>query len=690
MRFERSIRWIHALLATAAFAGCRGVEHLNYLGDADLQYYKTKSLEIEYPNVDDPTPPEVAYSQAPRTVKDAEVESYWDLSLQDAVLMAVANNKMIRTRGEFLNGGTLLRNPTNAPSVYDPALRETGFLFGNRGVEAALADFDAQFTTSLLFGSSQNVQNNGGFINPGFVLQNDTAQFNSQLQKQFANGGTVAVSHNWNYLNTNSPAPLLFPSSYNGLAGFSYTQPLWAGSGVDYTRIAGPPRQGLGGLLGVNQGVTISRINVDISLADFELSVIQMTKDVEDLYWELYLTYRQYDAEVANRDSVLTAWKTINFRRLEGAKGGGSASESLARANYLETRARVENTLATIYSTENQFRRLLGLPVNDGRLIRPIDSPLQAEYVVNWDAALLDSLMRRPELRRQKWQIKSLELQRMAAESVVNPQLNFVSSYQLNGFGDDLWSYDTSGNNSAYGSLTRGEQSSWTLGFQFAMPIGFRQARSQLRNIELQLIKAKAALTTQEQDISHELADAVQRVDAAYMVAKTNFDRVIAAEKQLEGIQLAFDLGGAELPGIGPVNIDLLTRTQANRAAAEVAFVTSVVRYNQAIAELHLRQGTTLENSGISLEEGPWSEGAQDDALRRAWARSFARPNDRLETQPPEFSSPVPYPKTDLFPSSANSGHQTPTPAVPPGPADAAYPPAVPAPAAPGVESIPE
>lgn len=689
MRFERSIRWIHALLATAAFAGCRGVEHLNYLGDADLQYYKTKSLEIEYPNVDDPTPPEVAYSQAPRTVRDAEVESYWDLSLQDAVLMAIANNKMIRTRGEFLNGGTLLRNPTNSPSVYDPALRETGFLFGNRGVEAALADFDAQFTTSLLFGSSQNVQNNGGFINPGFVLQNDTAQFTSQLQKQFANGGTVAVSHNWNYLNTNSPAPLLYPSSYNGLAGFSYTQPLWAGSGVDYTRIAGPPRQGLGGLLGVNQGVTISRINVDISLADFELAVIQMVKDVEDLYWELYLTYRQYDAEVETQKKALTAWEAIEQKRRVQARGGEAFAEALGRKSYLEIRARVEESLASIYSTENQLRRLLGLPVSDGRLIRPSDSPLQAEYVVNWDAALLDSLMRRPELRRQKWQIKSLELQRMAAESVVNPQLNFVSSYQLNGFGDDLWSYDTSGYNSAYGSLTRGEQSSWTLGFQFAMPIGFRQARSQLRNIELQLIKAKAALATQEQDISHELADAVQRIDAAYMIAKTQFDRVIAAEVELDQYQTGRE-AGAITGGDTRFTEDLLFRTMQSRGAAEVAFVTSVVRYNQAIAELHLRQGTTLENNGISLEEGPWSEGAQDDALRRAWARSFARPNDRLETQPPEFSSPVPYPKTDLFPSSANSGRQTPTPAVPPGPADAAYPPAVPAPAAPGVESIPE
>lgn len=676
MRFERSIRWIHALLAAAAFAGCRGAEHLHYLGDADLQYYKNKSLEIEYPNVDDPTPPEVAYTQRPRTVRDAEVESYWDVTLQDAVLTAVANNKMIRTRGEFLNGGTLLRNPANAPSVYDPALRETGFLFGNRGVEAALADFDAQFTTSMLFGSAQNAQNNGGFINPGFVLENDTTQFNSQLQKQFANGGTFAVSHNWNYLNTNSPAPLLYPSSYNGLLGISYTQPLWAGSGVDYTRIAGPTRQGLGGLLGVNQGVLISRINTDISLADFELAVIQMVKDVEDLYWELYLTYRQYDAEVESQKRAWTVWSDIRFKKEANAIGGEDQSEALARKNYLEIRGRVEDSLSAIYSTENQFRRLLGLPVNDGRLIRPSDSPLQAEYLVNWDAALLDSLMRRPELRRQKWQIKSLELQRMAAESVVNPQLNFVSSYQLNGFGDKLLSYDTNGFNSAYGSLARGEQASWTLGFQFAMPIGFRQARSQLRNIELQLIKAKAALATQEQDISHELADAVQRIDAAYMLAKTNFDRVIAADTELKLYEITRKVGAREAGGT-LVTVDLLLRTVQSRGVAEVAFVTSLIRYNQAIAELHLRQGTTLENCGISLEEGPWSDGAEDDALRRAWARSFATPNERLETQPPEFASPAPYPKMDLSPSAANAGNAgnagngTPTPAVPPEPAPA-------------------
>ncbi|MFO1022100.1 MAG: hypothetical protein U0903_15620 [Planctomycetales bacterium] len=43
---------------------------------------------------------------------------------------------------------------------------------------------------------------------------------------------------------------------------------------------------------------------------------------------------------------------------------------------------------------------------------------------------------------RQKWNIKSLDLQLIAARSLTHPQVNFVSSYQVNGFGDKLLAYN--------------------------------------------------------------------------------------------------------------------------------------------------------------------------------------------------------------------------------------------------------
>ena len=653
---------MNAIVMSLSVVGCHTPKTLHYFGEADLQHYHNQALSVQYPNVVNPTPEEVTYSQKPRTVKDRSEDEVWDLSLMEAVHTAIANNKIIRTRsGE----GQLLANPTNSPSIYDPALRSSGFLFGNRGVEAALADFDAQFSTSMVWGRNEQVSNalfTSGSVPPGFVSTSETGQFQSQLSKTIATGGNFALSHNWNYLGSNSPG-LLFPSSYNGNLAFSYTQPLWAGAGVEYTRIAGPARPGLGGLIGVGQGVTISRINEDISVADFESAVITMLRDVEELYWDLYLAYRQYDAEVANRDSALRSWREIKAKMEVGASGGNAAAEAQARENYFETRSRVENSLAAIYRNENDFRRLLGLPVNDGRVIRPSDDPLRAEYAVSWESSLAEALNKRVELRRQKWQVKSLELQSIAAENAANPQLNFVSGYQVNGFGNDLLQYDSGdgttadGYDSAYSSLTRGDQTGWTLGLQFAVPIGLRTARAPLENIRLQLVKARAGLAAQELDISHDLADAIQRIDQAYMTARTNFDRRVASERRVQATQAEYEAG------VRDATLDLVLRAQASKAAAEIAYFTSLVEYNKAIVALNVQRGSLLDINNVSLTEQAWTPDAQSEALRRAWARSYAKPAKHLESQPADFSSPVPYLKTDLFHGvPADPGPGSPTP----------------------------
>ena len=400
----------------------------------------------------------------------------------------------------------------------------------------------------------------------------------------------------------------------------------------------------MGAITGVSQGVVIARINTDITIADFENSVVSMVKDVEDLYWELYLAYRQFDADSANRESTLRTWREIKAKMDVGATGGNAGIEAQARDAYLDARANFENAWANILATENAFRKQLGMPVNDGRIIRPADNPIEGEFVAQWESTLIDALTRRLELRKQKWQIKSLELQRFAAENVVNPQLNFISSYQVNGFGNNLLGNDNNFN-SAYGSLASASQTGWTMGLQFAMPIGFRAARAQLHNIELQLIKSRAALAAQELDISHEIAESIQKIDAAYLTAHTYLDRKVAAERRVQATQAEYDAG------VSGATLDLVLRAQASNAAAEIAYYTSLVNYNKAITELHQRRGTLLENDGISLTEGEWNSVAQQQAVRKAWQRSFAFPAPSLRSKPAEFASPTPYPKTDIYPT---------------------------------------
>src|SRR6185369_5199922 len=138
-----------------------------------------------------------------RTIRDRAHDEIWDLSLVEAIHLALVNNKIARTRGDFLSlGSNVLNNPDGVGSVFDPAIRESGVLFGTRGVESALAAFDTQWSTSMQWGRNLQIQNNtflAGGLPEGGVLDQSTAQFQTGLQKNLAYGGTLGLSHTWNY-----------------------------------------------------------------------------------------------------------------------------------------------------------------------------------------------------------------------------------------------------------------------------------------------------------------------------------------------------------------------------------------------------------------------------------------------------------------------------------------------------------
>ena len=51
--------------------------------------------------------------------------------------------------------------------------------------------------------------------------------------------------------------------------------------------------------------------------------------------------------------------------------------------------------MASIGALEVSLRRMCGLSVNDGRVIRPADEPVTAEFVPDWNVSLAEALTRR-------------------------------------------------------------------------------------------------------------------------------------------------------------------------------------------------------------------------------------------------------------------------------------------------------
>ena len=548
---------------------------------------------------------DVSQVPEPTRLRDRLPIVHWDMTLQEVIFHALTNSTVIRQGGQFLSpNNSLLRSPEGMPSVYDQVIQSTGVLFGQRGEQAALSEFDSQFTTRMLWGNNSTIQNFAQLGLPeGSTLTEDTAQFQSSLQKSLYSGGQFGLSHSWNYSANNSNR--LFPSVYDGNVRAEYRQPLLAGAGSNYSMIAGPISDNIQGVTGVQQGILISRINNKLAMADFELNVIGYVRDVELQYWKLHLAYETHNIE---QDSLKDAQRILELVEARADAPGGELSRVVeAREGVLQSQQRVLEALDAIYSNESQLRLLMGFSLQTERMIRPIDSPMIAELKHDWSSSLGSALARRPELRRQKQAILSAELQLQAAMNLNRPRLDFLASGQANGFGDDLLGPSNAAGTSrklgsAYGRLFGGRETGWNLGMEYSQPLGMRFAHEQVKNNEFKLTKAMKILEAQEAEILHELTAAFQAVDRNYLALQNQAAIVENAVERLDAAEADYE---SNKEGRGFLDLDSLNRARDIYAQAVVQLGQAQVEYSMSLTDIEFRCGRLLDHHHVTLSAAP-------------------------------------------------------------------------------------
>ncbi len=590
----------------------------------DAFHYSHLTRQIEVPSESDPGNDPFTSTPRPLSLTTVETQDYYELSLEETMRHALSNTKVLKDLG-----ATVLRAPDTAKSVNDPSLVETD---GRFGVEAALSAFDAQFTTNTSIEHNNRALNNVFFGGGTRILHQDFTVSQTQLSKTTATGTQFAVKNYTQYDANNAPGNE-FPSAFTTWFDIEAKHPLLQGAGTEFNRIAGP-----NAVPGLVYGVVIARINTDIALADFEIGVRNFISDVENAYWDLYFAYRDLDAKVAARNSALDTWRRIHAQYEKGRKGGEASKEAQAREQYYRFQEDAQNALngklmdgtrnvngssggtfrgnGGVYVAERRLRLLIGLPISDGRLIRPSDEPLRAKVVYNWECSLNEALTRRSELRRQKWQIKKREAELVANKNFLLPQLNLTGRYRWRGFGNDLFPNGGPPGefNNAVANLVSGDYQEWQTGVELSFPIGFRRAYAAVRHAELQLARDRELLFEQERAVVYDLSNSFAEVERAYQLHETNLNRRNAAADQVEAIQVAVDVG--DLP------LDSLLDAQRRLSDAESAYYRTLVEYQLAVKNVQLEKGTLLDYNEISLNEGPWPDKAYGDAEDREAHRS--------------------------------------------------------------------
>jgi outer membrane protein TolC len=593
----RHIGWL--LTWCAVVCGCRSSSRIAF-DHADYQPYVQ---QIEYP--DAPVESGVYASGAtmirPPSVRTAEQLEYWPMTLEEAVQLALANSETIRE-----SGGRIVSAPTSALTIYDPAIQEVD---PRTGPEAALAAFDAQFS-SHLFVDHREREFNNRFLGAGsFGLTEQLGDFNLGFHKTAATGTKFSFENTTLYDYSNSTANVT-PSVFDTVFEAGFRHPLLQGAGVEFNRIAGPQSSP-----GNYRGILVARINSDVKLVEFEAAVRNLLYEVERSYWELEYSYRDLDTKLAGRKHALESWQ-LEKQRVDANKRAPDR-EAYTREQFYAAQSAVENALSGgggrpgVVSAEGKLRSLLGLPAADGWLIRPNTPPVTADVRFDWEESLYYSLTRRVELRGQRWLIKRRELELVAARNFERMRLDFIGQYRWRGFGDDLMGQS----DSAFNDLLDGHLQGWFLGLELNTPIGNRVGHAAARHAELLLQRDRAVLREQERQISHELRNAFVELDRAYVVTRSSYNRHVASQIQLKA-QLRRNQ-------VGTARLDLVLEAQRQAVAAEIAFHRALLDYSIALSQLHRARGTLLDSIGVYLTEGPWTGEAQASAAREA--RRFAQ-----------------------------------------------------------------
>ena len=612
-----------ALILSAIVSGCTP-SRPHYLREpGELRTYVDSQIQIEYPDVQTESLDEVTKTKSPITLSKPDFDKPWDLTLQEAVQTALRNSKVIRNLGSvtpfgFADG--LSGRTAGATTVYDPAIFETD---PRSGVLAALAEFDAQFTTSMFWQKSDRPQNVStsefGFV--PFNYQQDQGQIDMSLSKKAATGTQFSLRNQTIYDQNNRGFGRALPSDWYTAIEGEVNHPLLRGNGTMVNRIP----------------LLLARINTDVSVAMFESAVRNMVLDIENTYWDLYTAYRNLEAAKIARDSAQVTWK-IAYEKMVGGIETAQA-EAQAQEQYFFFQAQVETAWNDLLKAEQSMRWLMGLSPTDGRVIRPSDEPAQAKVVFDWQQSHEEALIRSVELRQQKWSIKRRELELKLARHNTLPQVNLVAMYRWLGYGDQLIGSRNgldfvAPNSNAVEGLTNGNYQEFRVGIDIRPPkFGARAEFAALRNAELNLKRDVARLEDMELNTSHLLTTAMKGLDYTHRQAQLHYNRWAISKKEVDSA-VALYRGGK-------TTLDQVLQSQRRHAQAQTDYYRALGSYSKAIADVHYRKGSLLNYNDIHLSEGQWPDKAYDDAMERARQRDAGRYMDYGFTRPGVISSGV-------------------------------------------------
>lgn len=414
--------------------------------------------------------------------------------------------------------------------------------------------------------------------------------FDIGVNQLIPTGGSYSLGFNNSRATTAGGGTFISPA-YRSNLDFNFTQPLLRNFGVDVTK----------------RGITIARNTLGINREAFRSALIITTDAVEQAY--LDLVYARQNVDVV-KESLFLARDQARITQIRIDVGASAPLDILQpRVQIATTEELLIAAVANVRDAEDRLRALMHLPPGEwDRPIIPTDPVDYTPVSVDMQAAVTRAFELRPELRQSRLTTDIRRVQYTYARNQVLPRVDLALNYNPAGVagrtavldpvtGQPTGAFNTSGFSQALNQVFSNDFPTWTVGFNFGLPILNIGARAEAKRAELDWRASQTDEEQVRQNIAVEVRSLVRAVDtSAKEIAASRAARE-AAEQNLDAERKRYENGMT-------TNFQVL-QIQQQLSDARVRELQARVGFNKAVSAYHRAIGDLLDVHNIKVEEPP-------------------------------------------------------------------------------------
>jgi outer membrane protein len=347
--------------------------------------------------------------------------------------------------------------------------------------------------------------------------------------------------------------------------------------------------------------VRIARNSYGMSEEEFVVQTTEIVNNVLNAYWDLVFN----DEDIKTREASKKLAEVILEHNKIQLEVGTMSSLDVVQAEA-EVAAREEELVVSRHTrrlTEDQLKKLISSNPDPGLItatIEPLskpDTPRAPADDIN--QAIRRALEIRPEVKQMLLDQENRKINVDYTRNQLRPTLDLVASYSQNGlgglgivrdysqgfFGAPVIGTVPGGFGDSLDSLFSQRFVGYTVGFNFRLPVGNDEARSNNAQAQISLKQGEERLRSLRQKIALEVRDAYgrfemnrARVDAAQITVRF-------ADRKLQGEQEKYNMGASPTRSVIEGQRDLLV-AQNRLLQAKLDMIKSRIAMDKAVGDI--------------------------------------------------------------------------------------------------------